>query len=178
MALTCLEAYKRMTGVNNKLCNAILTPTFSNKTTHINKSTKMFPQEEKEQKFSGCGRASAYLRMVSCSRAFLSFWVRTVSARAWKLQFCIHSDRVSDIHLSTNILLQKHNSYYINVLIANYTAMDFKPLKLKNLPKIFFYTCSSNVISIVFKKCYISIWKYERLIEDFSRDLEKTIHKV
>lgn len=154
MALTCLEAYKRMAGVNNKLCNAILTPTFSNK---INKSTKMFPQEEKEQKFSGCGRASAYLRMVSCSRAFLSFCVRTVSARAWKLQFWIHSDRVSDIHLSTNILSQKHNLYYINVLIANYTAIDFKPLKLKNLPKKIFYTCSSNVISIVFKKCYISI---------------------
>lgn len=40
MVLTCLEAYKRMTGVNNKLCNAILTPTLSNKTMHIYKSTK------------------------------------------------------------------------------------------------------------------------------------------
>lgn len=117
----------------------------------------MFSLGQQEQEFSGCGRASAYLRMVSCSRAFLSFWVRTVSARAWKLQFCIHSDRVSDIHLSTNILSQKHNSYYINVLIAYYTAMDFKPFKLKNLPKKIFYTCSSNVISTVFKKCYISI---------------------
>lgn len=29
-----------MTGVNNKLCNAILTPTLSNKTMHIYKSTK------------------------------------------------------------------------------------------------------------------------------------------
>lgn len=133
----------------------------------------MFPLGQQEQEFNGCGRASAYLRMVSCSRAFLSFWVRTVSARAWKLQFCIHSDRVSDIHLSTNILSQKHNSYYINVLIAYYTAMDFKPLKLKNLPKNFFYTYSSNVISIVFKKCYIRIWKYEMLIEDFSRILRK-----
>lgn len=161
MVLTCLEAYKRMTGVNNKLCNAILTPTFSNKTTHINKSTKMFPQEEKEQEFSGCRRASAYLRMVSCSRAFLSFCVRTVSARAWKLQFCIHSDRVSDIHLSTNILSQKHNLYYINVLIANYTAMDFKPLKLKNLPQKIFYTC-------MFIKCDINhfqemLYKYMKI---------------
>lgn len=140
----------------------------------------MFSLGQQEQEFSGCGRASAYLRMVSCSRAFLSFCVRTVSARAWKLQFCIHSDRVSDIHLSTNILSQKHNSYYINVLIAYYTAMDFKPLKLKNLPKKIFYTCSSNQSnqSIVFKKCYISIWKYKMLIEDFSRDLEKTIRKV
>lgn len=71
----------------------------------------MFHLEQQEQEFWGCRRASAYFRMVSCSRAFLSFCVRTVSARAWKLQFWIHSDNVSDIHLSTNILSQKYNLY-------------------------------------------------------------------
>lgn len=117
----------------------------------------MFSLGQQEQEFSGCGRASAYLRMVSCSRAFLSFWVRTVSARAWKLQFCIHSDRVSDIHLSTNILSQKHNLYYINVLIANYTAIDFKPLKLKNLPKKIFFKCDINRFQEMLYK-YMKIW--------------------
>lgn len=121
----------------------------------------MFPLEQQEQEFNGCGRASAYLRMVSCSRAFLSFWVRTVSARAWKLQFCIHSDRVSDIHLSTNILSQKHNLYYINVLIAYYTAMDFKPLKLKKSTKKnflhLFIKCDINRFQEMLYK-YMKIW--------------------
>lgn len=98
--------------------------------------------------------AIAYFRMVSCSRAFLSFCVRTVSARAWKLQFWIHSDKVSDIHLSTNILSQKHNLYLL--IAANYSAMDFKASKLINVP-ICFRTCSSNVISIIFEKYYIPV---------------------
>ena len=58
----------------------------------------------------------AYFKMVSCSLAFLSFCVRTVSASDWKLQFWIHSDKVLDMHLSTNILVKDNvlQLYVIN----------------------------------------------------------------